>query len=116
VVPPIEGSPCTPQGRTGNWERIDADGQNPLFACTPDASPPGGTPRPAIPAVPDLGGARLDHAEHLLDRLGVDHHTSGGGTFGIIDSGNWTVCTTTPASGAALARNQSVTLFVDRSC
>jgi serine/threonine-protein kinase len=116
VVPPIEGSPCSPQGRTGNWERIDADGQNPLFACTPDDSPPGGTPRPAIPAVPDLGGARLDHAEHLLDRLGVDHHTSGGGTFGIIDSGNWTVCTTTPASGAALARNQSVTLFVDRSC
>ena len=69
-------------------------------AC-PRSPPPAGVPPPA--SVPDLAGARLDLAEHLLDRLGVKHDTSGGGTFGIIDSGNWTVCTTTPASGAALA-------------
>jgi hypothetical protein len=114
VVPPIEGAPCRPQGRTGRWERIDADGQNPLFACTPDHSPPSGAPR--LAAVPDLGGARLDNAERVLDRFGVRHDTSGGGVFGIIDSGNWTVCTTTPASGAPLAAGTSVKLYVDRSC
>jgi hypothetical protein len=114
VVPPIEGAPCRPQGRAGNWERIDADGQSPLFACIPDESPPAGAPR--LAAVPDLGGARLDHAERMLDRLGARHDTSGGGTFGIIDSGNWTVCTTTPASGAPLRPDASVKLYVDRSC
>jgi serine/threonine-protein kinase len=114
VVPPIEGSPCTPQGRTGSWQRIDADGQEPLFACVPDHSPASGAP--AAAAVPDLAGARLDHAESFLDRLGVSHDTSGGGTFGIIDSGNWTVCTTTPAAYGTLAPHSSVTLFVDRSC
>jgi predicted Ser/Thr protein kinase len=112
VVPPIEGSPCRAQRRAGNWDRIDANGKSPLFACTPAASPPSGTPPPA--AVPDLAGARLDYAERLLDRLGVRHDTSGGGIFGIVDSGNWTVCTTKPGSGAALSG--SVKLFVDRSC
>jgi hypothetical protein len=63
-----------------------------------------------------LAGARLDHAEQLLDRFGVSHHTSGGGVFGIIDSGNWTVCATTPPDGAALATDASVKLYVDRSC
>jgi hypothetical protein len=116
VVPPIEGSPCTPQGRTGNWERIDSDGEKPLFACVPDKSPPAGTPVPAGALVPDLARARLDHAENYLARLGVHHDTSGGGTFGIIDSGNWTVCTTTPAAGTALTKDTSVTLFVERSC
>jgi hypothetical protein len=114
VVPPIEGAPCSPQGRAGEWVRIDSDGENPLFACQPSASPPAGTL--PLATVPDLGGSRLDYAERLLDRLGVDHDTSGGGTFGIIDSGNWTVCTTTPASNAALPADDSVTLFVERSC
>jgi hypothetical protein len=114
VEPPIEGSPCTPGGRAGKWSRIDADGQNPLFGCVPaDSPPPGAAP---LPAVPDLAGARLDHAEHLLDRFAVSHDTSGGGTFGIIDSGNWTVCATTPAAGAALVPDASVKLYVDRSC
>jgi hypothetical protein len=114
VVPPIEGSPCRPQGRAGKWERIDADGQNPLFGCTPAQSPP---PRAVAPAtVPDLGGARLDYAERLLDRLGVHHGTSGGGVFGIVDRGNWTVCTTKPGYREPLARDASVKLFVDRSC
>jgi predicted Ser/Thr protein kinase len=114
VVPPIEGSPCRPQGRAGTWARIDADGKSPLFGCTPAQSPPAGVAPPT--AVPDLGGARLDYAERLLDRLGVHHDTSGGGVFGIIDHGNWTVCTTEPAAGAALPRGTSVKLFVDRSC
>jgi hypothetical protein len=114
VVPPIEGAPCTPAGRAGEWSRIDADGQEPLFVCVPRETPPEGTPAPA--SVPDLGGARLDFAEKYLDRVGVHHDTSGGGTFGIIDSGNWTVCTTTPAAGAPLTKDTSVTLFVERSC
>jgi predicted Ser/Thr protein kinase len=114
VEPPIEGGPCTSQGRPGEWARIDADGETPLFACTPAESPPDGAARPG--SVPDLSGARLDHAEKLLDRLGVKHDTSGGGTFGIIDRGNWTVCATKPDPGAPLAPDGSVKLFVDRSC
>jgi hypothetical protein len=114
VVPPIEGARCAPSGRAGRWVRIDADSQSPLFACQPDGSPPAGAARRAT--VPDLGGARLDHAETFLDRLGVKHDTSGGGAFGIIDSGNWTVCTTAPDNSAPLSPDGSVKLFVDRSC
>jgi hypothetical protein len=114
VDPPIEGSQCSPRGRVGQWQRIDADGQNPLFACVPSqASSSGIAP---LTAAPDLAGARLDNAERLLDRFGMHHDTSGGGTFGIIDSGNWTVCTTTPAAGAQLAPGDSLKLFVERSC
>jgi hypothetical protein len=101
VVPPIEGAAC---GADGKWTRIDADGKQPLFAC------PSGT----LSTTPDLRGARLDYAEKFLDRVDVDHDTSGGGTFGIIDRGNWTVCTTTPPAGAAIGGG--VKLFVDRSC
>jgi hypothetical protein len=114
VVTPIEGSTCRPGGRAGEWQRIDADGQNPLFGCVPADSPAAGAA--PLATVPDLAGARLDHAEELLDRFGVSHDTSGGGTFGIIDSGNWTVCTTTPGAGSALAADASVKLYVDRSC
>jgi hypothetical protein len=114
VITPIEGSACRPGVRTGEWQRIDADGQNPLYGCVPASSPPGGAN--ALSRVPDLPGARLDHAEELLDRFGVSHHTSGGGVFGIIDSGNWTVCTTTPGAGGPLASDASVKLYVDRSC
>lgn len=112
VQPPIEGAPCTPAGHAGEWQRIDADGEEPLLACVPSGS---GTP-PPLATVPDLAGARLDHAERMLGRFGVDHDTSGGGTFGIIDRGNWTVCTTTPAAGAALTPDSSVKLFVEHSC
>jgi Protein kinase domain len=114
VITPIEGSACRPGGRAGEWQRIDADGKNPLFGCVPSSSPPGGAN--ALSRVPDLSGARLDHAEQLLDRFGVGHDTSGGGVFGIIDSGNWTVCATTPPSGAVLTPDASVKLYVDRSC
>jgi hypothetical protein len=66
--------------------------------------------------MPDLTGARLDHAEQYLDRLGAAHDTSGGGAFGVIDSGNWEVCTTTPPAGATLAPDDEAKLFIDRSC
>jgi serine/threonine-protein kinase len=114
VVPPIEGAPCTPHGRAGEWSRIDSDGEEPLFVCVPRESPPDGTSPPAT--VPDLVGARLDFAEKFLDRVGVHHDTSGGGTFGIIDRGNWTVCTTTPAAGSPLRPDTPVKLFVEHSC
>jgi predicted Ser/Thr protein kinase len=113
VVPPIEHSPCSLQGSSGSWRRIDDD-RTLLFACVPDESPPDGTRLATI--VPDIAGARLDHAEDYLDGLGVDLNTSGGGAFGIIDSGNYTVCTTTPPAGTALAPDTSVTLFVEGSC
>ncbi|MEA2440713.1 MAG: hypothetical protein QOH76_2137 [Thermoleophilaceae bacterium] len=114
VEPPIEGAPCRPFGRAGEWQRIDAAGSEPLFGCVPAHSPPSGAAR--LTMVPDLAEARLDHAERMLDRFGVSHDTSGGGAFGIIDSGNWTVCATTPPAGAALAPDTSVKLYVDRSC
>jgi hypothetical protein len=113
VVPPIEHSTCSLGAQTGSWRRIDDD-TSLLFACVPDESAPDGTRLATI--VPDIAGARLDHAEDYLDGLGVDHDTSGGGPFGIIDSGNYTVCTTTPPAGTTLAPDTSVTLFVEGSC
>jgi predicted Ser/Thr protein kinase len=115
VVPPIEASHCSVAGQSGTWHRIDDD-TNVLFACVPDESLPDGTPIPAGATVPDLAGARLDHAEGYLDRLGIDHDTSGGGPFGIIDSGNYTVCTTTPGAYTPLTADTSITLFVEGSC
>ena len=93
--------------------RIDA-GSPPLLACRPDSAPAGGRSAPL--ALPDLTGARLDHAQSLLGRLGVASGTSGGGLFGIVDAGNWQVCATRPAGGAALAPGAKVKLFVDRGC
>ena len=105
VQAPIEDGRCG----DGKWARIDA-GSPPLLACIP-ASPRAG-PAP----LPDISGARLDRAEHYLDQLGIQHDTSGGGFFGIVDSGNWQVCTTTPPAGATISPQDTVKLFVDRSC
>ncbi len=105
VQAPIEDGRCD----GGTWSRIDT-GSPPLLACVPS------TPRAAT-ELPDITGARLDRAEHYLDQLEIRHDTSGGGTFGIIDSGNWQVCTTTPPAGATIAPgHETVKLFVDRSC
>src|SRR3954468_9822273 len=54
VVPPIEHSTCSLQGRTGSWRRIDDD-RSLLFACVPDESAAGGTRLATI--VPDIAGA-----------------------------------------------------------
>jgi hypothetical protein len=113
VQAPIEDGRCASGTVVGAWTRIDA-GSPPLIACQPSSAPAGG--RKVAIAVPDLADARLDRAETYLDRLGVGHDTSGGGTFGIIDRSNWQVCTTTPRAGATLPPDTSVRLFVDRSC
>jgi hypothetical protein len=106
VTPPIDGGRCA----DGTWARLDP-GSPPLIACVPEAQ------RAAAPmGLPDIAGARLDRAEHYLDRLGVPHDTSGGGTFGPVIRDNWLVCTTTPAAGATVAPGEEVRLFVDRSC
>jgi hypothetical protein len=112
VAPPIQGSPCARGALAGQWLRIDHGLPEPLLLCVPTRSPPS----PVTGVVPDLAGARLDLAEHALDRLGLSHDTSGGGLFGVVVSSNWTVCTTTPAAGATISSGQKVRLFVDRSC
>jgi hypothetical protein len=113
VQAPIEDGRCGIGAGIGSWARLDA-GAPPLMACVPDAAPPGG--RTATATMPDLAGARLDRAERYLDRLGVAHDTSGGGTFGIVVRDNWRVCTTTPTTGTALAPDATVKLFADRAC
>ena len=114
VQAPIESGSCETGTGPGSWTRIDA-GSPPLLACKPDNGPPNGRAAAAMP-VPDLEGARLDHAQDLLDRLGIQHDYSGGGILGVIDAGNWQVCATRPAAGAAVSPAQKVKLFVDRSC
>jgi hypothetical protein len=113
VQAPVEDGRCGSGGAAGAWTRIDA-GSPPLIACEPSAAPPGG--RNVAIAVPDLADARLDRAETYLDRLGVAHDTSGGGTFGIVVRSNWQVCTTTPAAGSSLPPDAKLRLFVDRGC
>ena len=61
--------------------------------------------------VPDLVGERLDVAESTLDDLGIDYEEIGGGTFGVVDASNWTVCAQDPEPGIAA---ESVELVVAR--
>jgi serine/threonine protein kinase len=114
VAHPPGGQSCERGGNTGTWTRLDAAGP-PLYACLLESEPLVGLPRPHD-TVPDLAGAQLDLAEQFLDGDGISHDTSGGGALGIIDSSNWTVCSTDPPSGAPLPEGGNVTLSVDRSC
>jgi len=105
----VEGSDC---GLEGSWVRLDPDAATPLFACEPAERAATAPPARAL----DLAGARLDLAERLLDRRGVEHEASGGGAFGIVARDNWTVCATAPDAGQPLAPGEAVVLFVERSC
>ena len=109
VATPIEGGACA----RGTWTRIDAGAPEPALICLPPRDPAPGTSSPPLPT---LTGARLDHAQTALDRLGIGHDTSGGGLLGILDASNWTVCATSPAAGRILAAGAKVRLFVARSC
>ena len=62
-------------------------------------------------SLPDLVGERLDVAEDALDDLGIDYEEIGGGTFGVVDASNWTVCAQDPEAGV---ETTSVELVVAR--
>jgi beta-lactam-binding protein with PASTA domain len=64
--------------------------------------------------VPDVTGDRLDVAKSELSDAGFDTEEIGGGTFGIINESNWTVCETDPPAGAT--GGGKVKLIVDREC
>jgi serine/threonine protein kinase len=114
VTAPAAGHACTRGGRSGTWTRIEAAGNDPMLACVLDATDP---PLSAVhPTVPDLAGARLDLAEHFLDRSGISYETDGGGLLGVVVPQNWTVCSTTPGPGATLPGDASLTLAVDHRC
>ena len=64
--------------------------------------------------VPDVVGERLDVAASEVSDAGYDTEALGGGTFGIVDESNWTVCETRPAAGTT--GGGTVKLVVARSC
>ena len=49
-----------------------------------------------------------------MSDAGYDTEALGGGTFGIVDESNWTVCETRPAAGTT--GGGTVKLVVDRTC
>lgn len=68
-------------------------------------------------SMPALESKRLDVAMSDLKAQGVeedDVEVIGGGTFGVIDESNWTVCSQDPATGTTV--DTKVRLTVDRSC
>jgi hypothetical protein len=75
-----------------------------------------GCSREAAPTMPDLVGKRLDVAISDVKRAGVrdDVGVQGGGTFGILDKSNWTVCSQEPAAGNTITAAPRIT--VERTC
>lgn len=75
----------------------------------------GGESKPA--SMPSLLGKRLDVAKDDLKSAGVDSgdvDVVGGGTFGVVDESNWTVCAQKPKSGSKVG--SKVRVIVDREC
>jgi hypothetical protein len=68
------------------------------------------------PKMPDVVGRKLDVALAEIKNAGIGDEPDilGGGTFGIVDESNWTVCEQSPAAGQD-SRN-APELTVDRSC
>lgn len=66
--------------------------------------------------MPDVTGQKLDVALADIKGAGFEDEVEvvGGGTFGVIDESNWTVCKQTPAAGKAITTAPRVE--VDRSC
>ncbi|WP_054953612.1 PASTA domain-containing protein [Flaviflexus massiliensis] len=66
--------------------------------------------------MPDVTGVTLDIAKSDIERAGYggDLEIIGGGTFGIIDEGNWTVCTQLPEVGEPIDAEPRLT--VERDC
>jgi beta-lactam-binding protein with PASTA domain len=66
-------------------------------------------------AVPNVIGQRLDLAQSHMKDAGLKYEAIGGGTFGILDESNWTVCSTEPVAGQK-SSDKAVKLIVDRVC
>lgn len=68
--------------------------------------------------MPDVTGAKLDVAYDKIAGVGFEDKDKvtieGGGTFGVVMEGNWTVCEQKPASGKPIVEDP--TLTVARSC
>ena len=70
----------------------------------------------AASVMPDVMGLTLDVALSDIERAGVEDDVEilGGGTFGVVNESNWTVCEQMPAAGQAVAAAPRLT--VDRTC
>jgi hypothetical protein len=64
--------------------------------------------------VPDLVGQHLDVAKARLARAKFDADVHGGGLFGVVEDGNWSVAKQRPAPGTLLEQGSSVRLDVER--
>jgi hypothetical protein len=73
-----------------------------------------GSDEPAV--MPDVTTRRLDIALSDIEKAGFEDEVEvlGGGTFGILDESNWTVCDQEPAAGDDLST--APRLVVDRAC
>jgi hypothetical protein len=69
----------------------------------------------AATPMPLVTGLQLDVALSDIEAAGFSNEVEiiGGGTFGVVDESNWTVCEQSPAAGQALA---NPLLTVDREC
>ncbi len=66
--------------------------------------------------MPDVVGKRLDIATSDVERAGFGDEVEvlGGGSFGVIDESNWTVCSQEPDGGSVISVAPRIT--VDRTC
>lgn len=78
----------------------------PLVGCSSDTSV----------TMPDVVGKRLDIALSDVERAGFDDEVEvlGGGSFGVIDESNWTVCSQEPREGDLVSVAPRIS--VDRTC
>ena len=76
----------------------------------------GGSNGDTATLMPDVVGQQLDDALGDIKSVGFEEEVDvdGGGTFGVIDESNWTVCAQEPSAGRSL--NSTPKLTVDRSC
>lgn len=87
------------------------------IASSGDSSSGGDAAVEEVVTMPDLAGARLDVALSDLAALGIDEsdvEIVGGGTFGIVDQSNWSVCEHNPVADDPLL--PPFRLIVDRTC
>jgi beta-lactam-binding protein with PASTA domain len=78
----------------------------PLVGCSGDESV----------TMPDVVGKRLDIAISDVERAGFDDEVEvlGGGSFGVLNESNWTVCSQEPREGDLVSVAPRIT--VDRTC